>query len=161
MKRSIIRWYIAKIKPRMETKIKEYLDSAGIENFRPTQMPDTLFVRATEEAVFSLLKNSGLTMNFQYNPVSHQLQTIPDKQMADFVLLQKHSEELLFLPEPENLHGGEKVRVVGGEYSGVEGEIYRIKGHKRVVVRLGNLGAIALGEYVAKENLRLKKYEVK
>jgi transcription antitermination factor NusG len=153
MERSIVRWYIARIKPRTETKIKEYLDSAGIENFRPAQMSDTIFVRAVEETVFSLLQNSSLAMDFQYNPVSHRLQTIPDKQMADFVLLQKHSEELFFLPEPEKLQGGEKVRVVGGEYSGVEGEIYRIKGHKRVVVRLGNLGAVALGGYVAKENL--------
>ena len=37
--------------------------------------------------------------------------------------------------------------------AGIEGELYRLKGHKRVVVRLGNLVSVAMSEYIAKENL--------
>jgi hypothetical protein len=73
--------------------------------------------------------------------------------MADFCFLHTHFEGLTVLPEPEKLTGGEKVRVIGGEYAGIEGEIYRIKGHKRVVVRLGRDLAVAAGSYIAKENL--------
>ncbi|MDR1681976.1 MAG: hypothetical protein LBS25_01095 [Candidatus Symbiothrix sp.] len=153
MMQSIVRWYVAKIKPRTEKKIKKYLDSAGVENFYLLQMPDTIFVRADKETLLSLPKASGLNMDFQYNPAIHQLQTVSDKQMADFIFLQNHSGDLIVLPEPEKLIGGEKVKVIGGEFAGIEGEIYRIKGHKRVVVRLADCGAVALGNYIAKENL--------
>jgi transcription antitermination factor NusG len=153
MMQSIVRWYVAKIKPRTEKKIKKYLDSAGLEIFQSLHIPNTIFVRSDKKIVLSLPKDCGLMMDFQYDPATHQLQTISDKQMADFIFLQNHSGDLIVLPEPEKLIGGEKVKVIGGEFAGIEGEIYRIKGHKRVVVRLGNLGAVALGSYVAKENL--------
>jgi transcription antitermination factor NusG len=159
MKQSIIRWYVAKVKPRTETKIKEYLDRIGVENYLPLQLdgqlllPGLFFVHTDRETALSLPQESGLTMNFLYDPATHQLQFVPDKQIADFQFVQNHFDELIFLPEPERLQGSEKVRVIGGKYAGTEGEIYRIKGHKRVVVRLGNAGAVALGSYVAKENL--------
>ena len=153
MAQSIVRWYVAKVKPRTEKKIKEYLNGVGVENFQHPQMSDTVFVRAAWEQVLCIPQACGLMMDFQYNPATHQLQTISDKEMADFIFLQNHSKNLIMLPEPEKLRDGEKVKVIGGEFAGIGGEIYRIKGHKRVVVRLGNLGAVALGTYVAKENL--------
>jgi transcription antitermination factor NusG len=92
-------------------------------------------------------------MDFLYDPATHQLQFVSDKQMEDFMFLQNHAGQLIILSESEKLQGGEKVRVIGGEFLGIEGEIYRIKGHKRVVVRLGSLGAVAMGNYIAKENI--------
>jgi transcription antitermination factor NusG len=80
------------------------------------------------------------------------LQVIPDEQMRQFLFLQNFSDRTFFLPNPENLRGGERVKVVGGEFAGVEGELYRIKGHKRVVVKLGNSLAVATS-YIAKEHL--------
>jgi transcription antitermination factor NusG len=159
MKRSIVRWYIAKIKPRTENKIKEYLDHVGEKYFSPIQpdgqslLPDLVFVHADKETVLQISKDSNWEMDFLYNPVTHQLQTVPDKQMTDFMFVHNHTGQLMVLPEPEKLVGGEKVRIVAGEYAGVEGEIYRIKGHKRVVVKLGKDLAVAAGNYIAKENL--------
>jgi transcription antitermination factor NusG len=57
------------------------------------------------------------------------------------------------LTHPEDLQGGERVRIIKGEFAGIEGELYRIKGHKRVVVRLEGLASVALGNYIAKECL--------
>ncbi|MDR1683489.1 MAG: hypothetical protein LBS25_08940 [Candidatus Symbiothrix sp.] len=159
MMQSIVRWYVAKIKPRTGKKIKEYLDSVGVENYLPLQsdeqslLSDLFFVRTDRETALSLPRESGMAMDFLYDPATHQLQFVPDTQIVAFQFVQSHFDELIFLPEPENLQGGENVRVTGGEFAGVEGEIFRIKGHKRVVVRLGNAGAVALGSYVAKENL--------
>ncbi|GHU71001.1 transcriptional regulator [Bacteroidia bacterium] len=159
MKQSIVRWYVAKIKPRTETKITEYLDRVGVKHFSPLQsdgqalLPGIIFVHTTYESALQLPKDSGLAMDFLYDSATHQLQFVPDKQMADFVFLQNHAGQLIILSEPEKLQGGEKVKVTGGEFLGIEGEIYRIKSHKRVIVRLGNLGAVALGSYIAKENI--------
>ena len=73
--------------------------------------------------------------------------------MRCFLFLQRLANKYYSLPNPENLQGGEKVRVIGGEYVGIEGELYRLRGHKRVVVRGGNLLSVAMSEYIAKENL--------
>ena len=73
--------------------------------------------------------------------------------MEQFIFLQRFAGKFYYLPNPENLKGGEKVRVTGGEYAGIEGEIYRLKGHKRLVVRLSNIVSVAMNEYIAKENL--------
>jgi transcription antitermination factor NusG len=72
--------------------------------------------------------------------------------MRDFRFLHDFSDLTIVLPNPENLTGGEKVRVIGGDFAGIEGEIFRIRGHKRVVVRLEGLASVAM-EYIAKENL--------
>jgi transcription antitermination factor NusG len=159
MKQGIVRWYIAKVKPRTENKIIKYLNQLGIENFQPLQpdgqplLPCLLFVRTTREKAIDIPKESGLIMEFLYDPATHQLQYIPEKDMENFIFINRHSNQLIVLPEPEKLTGGEHVRVIGGEFAGIEGEIYRIKGHKRVVVRLGRDLAVAAGSYIAKENI--------
>ena len=45
--------------------------------------------------------------------------------------------------ENANLKRGDRVRVVKGDFAGIEGELIRIKGHKRVVVRLEGLFSLA------------------
>jgi transcription antitermination factor NusG len=80
------------------------------------------------------------------------MQVIPDKQMQDFLFLHNLPGKAILLSHPEDLHGGEKVRVLKGEFEGIEGELYRIQGHKRVVVRLRGLASLATtyipGEYL-------------
>jgi transcription antitermination factor NusG len=48
---------------------------------------------------------------------------------------------------------GERVRVLKGEFAGIEGELIRIRGHKRVVVRLEGLFSMVAGNYIPKEYL--------
>ena len=43
----------------------------------------------------------------------------------------------------ENLKKGDKVRVIKGDFAGIEGELIRVKGHKRVVVRLEGVVSLA------------------
>jgi hypothetical protein len=73
--------------------------------------------------------------------------------MKDFMFLQDFSDRIILLTHPEDLRGGDRVRVIGGEFAGIEGELYRIQGHRRVVVRLEGLVSVAMGSYIAKENL--------
>ena len=41
------------------------------------------------------------------------------------------------------LKRGDKVRIIKGDFAGIEGELIRMRGHKRVVVRLENVAALA------------------
>jgi transcription antitermination factor NusG len=157
MKQRIVRWYAARVKYRTEKDIKHYLETAGIEHYIPLQdgkpsLPSLIFIRTDYERALSLPLECGFSISYLHDASSKGLQVIPDEQMRQFLFLQNFSERTLFLPNPENLQGGERVKVTGGEFAGVEGELYRIKGHKRVVVKLGNSLAVATS-YIAKEHL--------
>ena len=159
MRQRIIRWYAVKVKYRTEQNIKQFLEQSGIEHYIPKQqdgkpaIPGLIFIRTNYDRALSLRAESGYLISYLHDNIHQGFQSIPDGEMQRFLFLQRFSDKFFYLPNPENLQGGEKVRVIGGEFAGIEGEIYRLKGHKRVVVRLGNLVSVAMREYIAKENL--------
>ena len=157
MKQRIVRWYAARVKYRTEKNIKQFLEEAGIEHYIPLQdgkpaIPSLIFVRTDYELALSLPSECGISISYLHDTATKGLQVIPDEQMRQFLFLQNFLDRTFFLPDPENLRGGERVKVTGGEFAGIEGELYRIKGHKRVVVKLGCSLAVATS-YIAKENL--------
>jgi len=156
--RIIRRWYVARVRRETEKNIKQFLEQSGIEHCIPMQegkpvIPSVIFVRTDYNRAVSLREESGMYISYFPDNLTHGFLEIPDREMEQFLFLQRFDGKFFYLPEPEKLHGGEKVRVTGGEYAGIEGELYRLKGHKRVVVRLGNLVSVAMNEYIAKENL--------
>jgi len=52
------------------------------------------------------------------------------------------SEEAIRI-ENKDLKRGDRVRVIKGDFVGIEGELIRVKGHKRVVVRLEGIFSLA------------------
>jgi len=158
MRQCIVRWYVAKVNYRTEKNIKQFLEQAGIEHHVPMQdgkqsIYGLIFIRTDYDRALSLPAESGIGISYLHDSTNHGLQVIPDREMQRFLFLQRFADKYFYLPNPENLQGGEKVRVIGGEFAGIEGELYRLKGHKRVVVRLGNLLSVAMSEYIAKEHL--------
>jgi transcription antitermination factor NusG len=157
MKRSFAQWYIAKVKYRTEKKIKQYLEHEGIQHFilsdemKPA-IPVLVFIRTDYERALSLPSESGFSISYLCDPYTKRFQVIPDKQMQDFLFLQGLPDKAIPLSHPDDLHGGEKVRVIGGEFAGIEGELHRIRGHKRVVVKLRGVASMAT-TYIPKEHL--------
>jgi transcription antitermination factor NusG len=157
MKRSFAQWYVAKVKYRTERKIKYYLEKEGIEHFIPfieekPVIPCLVFICMDYAKALSLPSESGISITYLQDEKTRKFQVIPDKEMKNFIFLNKFSDKTLILSKPENLHDGEKVRVTGGEFEGVEGELHRIHGHKRVVVKLEGLLSMAT-TYIPKEFL--------
>ena len=164
MRHRITRWYAAKMKHRAEQTIKQFLEQEGIEYYVPMQnektaLPGMIFIHTDYDRALSLRAESDYAISYLHDTINHGIQEIPDSEMQRFLFLQRFADKYYYLPNPENLQGGEKVRVIGGEYVGIEGELYRLKGHKRVVVRLGNLLSVAMSEYIAKENLEVVQKE--
>jgi len=152
-------WYAAKVKYQTERKVKVWLDEQAIENFIPFRtaliersgrkikierpiVPGLLFIRTDYKTAYTLPVESKVRMAFLRNLESHQLLVVPDKQMQDFMFLLDFSESTIRV-ENANLRRGDRVRVIKGDFAGVEGELIRIKGHKRVVVRLEGLFSLA------------------
>jgi len=154
-----MQWYAAKVKYQTERKMKTWLDEQTIENFIPFRtilierngrkikrekpiIPGLLFIRTNYSTACNLPDGSRIKMFFMRNLENHKLLIVPDKQMQDFMFLLDFSESALRL-DNSNLKHGDRVRVIKGDFAGIEGELIRIKGHKRVVVRLEGLFSLA------------------
>ena len=89
-----------------------------------------------------MVNDSRFPMSYMIDYMTRSLLVVPDKQMKDFMFLLDFSEEAVHVSN-ENLRRGDRVRVIKGDFAGIEGELVRIKGHKRVVVRLEGLFSLA------------------
>jgi transcription antitermination factor NusG len=157
MKQSFVHWYAARVKYQTERKIKNYLEAQGIQHYIPFQdgkpaIPCLVFIRIDYERALSLPVECGYMISYLYDVNTKKFQIIPDKQMQDFMFLLNYSGATFRIDNPDMKHG-EKVRVLKGEFAGIEGELIRIRGHKRVVVRLDGLFSMVAGSYIPKEYL--------
>ena len=153
-----LHWYVANT-CRQEKKIKQRLDSMGIENFIPFQqiarkihgvvdlievsdIPNLVFIHETFISCMTLIQEYAFDMRYLRDRETGNFLIVPDKQMNDFIFLLDFSKEMVEVVN-ENLKKGDKVRVIKGDFAGIEGELIRVKGHKRVVVRLEGVVSLA------------------
>ena len=153
-----LHWYVANT-CRQEKKIKQRLDSMGIENFIPFQqiarkihgvdklievpvIPNLVFIHTTLKTCMSLIQEYAFDMRYLRDRETGNFLIVPDKQMNDFMFLLDFSKDMVEVVN-ENLKKGDTVRVIKGDFAGIEGELIRVKGHKRVVVRLEGVVSLA------------------
>jgi transcription antitermination factor NusG len=159
MEHKVVYWYAARVKYRTEKMVKNFLEEKEIKHFIPFQrickerkgkrihkekpvISCIVFVNTDYITALSIPRNLGLSMSYFYNNDTKRFQVIPDKQMQDFMFLLDFSESIVRISNA-NLRRGDRVRVIKGEFVGIEGELIRVKGHKRVVVRLEGLFSVA------------------
>ncbi|MDR0830004.1 MAG: UpxY family transcription antiterminator [Prevotellaceae bacterium] len=153
------KWFAAKVKHNTEKKIKTRLDEILTENFVPFRdvvierngrkfrkskplIPSLIFVKTDSQTAMSLSAELNVTIKFLRNLDTKKLLVVPEKSMQDFMFLCDLSESAIQV-ENANLRQGDRVRVIKGDFAGIEGELVRIRGHKRVVVRLEGLFSLA------------------
>ena len=66
--------------------------------------------------------------------------------MEDFIRISSiHDDRVMFLEYNDYLrHVGKRVRIIEGQFAGVEGVIKRIKNNRRVVVQIEGIAAVAI-----------------
>nr|WP_059027237.1 UpxY family transcription antiterminator [Gabonibacter massiliensis] len=165
-------WYAAYTRVNQEMSIKKKLDALNVENYLPLQevvrqepegrkkvrellVRGLIFLRTDRRTSFVLLNDYSLNIVYIRDRETRRSLIIPDKQMKDFMFLLDFSDEVIEIVNKE-LRRGDKVRVIKGPFVGLEGELVRVKGHKRVVVRLEGVVSIATsyipGSYLEKIN---------
>ena len=138
--------YIAKkmVEKYVEGKRKRYLQ---------TLIPNLLFAYTTDKKAKEYVSYTPAIAYLSYyynhfeldeNEMNPPL-TVPDEEMKRFVLATCNKNKHLLFVQPSQCHfkGGERVRVIDGPFTGVEGRVARVAGQQRVVVSLSSIGLIS------------------
>ena len=162
-------WYAARVEPQTEKYFKKWLGIKGIDHFIPFRtivieyngrekkkenplIPCIVFIRTTYDTALSLPDELGFKMSYIRNHDTREIQIVPDKQMQDCMFLFNRSDNPVPHIAGANLARGDKVRVIKGPFMGIEGESVRIKGHRRVIVRLEGILSL-ITPYIPLESL--------
>ena len=172
-------WYPMRVTYGREVKVKEALDTLGIENFLPMHyelvdpgdgnkkrmlvpaIHNLIFIHDSREDI-TLLKTTRrefqplryITKHFAES-VADNILTVPETQMRNFMRVASvQDDSVMFLDNSDYLNRvGRRVLITEGYFAGVEGIIKRIKKNKHVVVQLEGLAAVAV-TYVPASCLR-------
>lgn len=160
-------WYVLRCTPGKEMDLQQKLDKTfGAETFIPIEkvrqrdrhgrftwiqrcaLSSYIFVH-TEKEVFLQMTRSA----YPVRPMSHMVEglwtwiIVPDRDMESFIRVAGNKEQQVVYLDPAKLNfkKGDRVRVVGGSFVGVEGVFMQIGGkhEKRVIIQLEGLIAVA------------------
>ena len=142
-------WYVLRVTYQRELSTKEYLDKLNIENFVPVRVVrrrnskgqffracevavhNYIFIRSTREVIDELKTYKLPMLRYVMHPQNgeNQIMIVPEEQMRNFIAVAgNEDEQVLFMsPEEVALSKGDKVRITGGVFEGVEGQLMRVK----------------------------------
>ncbi len=146
-------WYAVRTTYKRELKIQQILNEKGIENFIPVRIDDTtgvqkiipvmqnvIFIRSSRNIIDQLKTSEGVLSSLRYiiNMDNGKLFIIPDEQISNFMLISSTmNDSLIYMSASEiGNRTGERYIITGGDYKNAVGEIIRVKGDRRFVVRI-------------------------
>lgn len=112
-------------------------------------IPNILFVYTTRERIEQFVKDTPELpfLTFYYNHFEQEYEgknaplTIPFQEMMNFIRLTRIDNAHIMLVDAKQCHykSGDIVRVMEGDFAGVEGRVARVAGQQRVVVEIEGL----------------------
>lgn len=110
-----------------------------------SDLPNLIFLRCRETAVLQVMRDLHDRVFFYKDPGRRFPEAIPDGQMRTFQLLAPfHGKPVIYLPvDDQSIFKGTRYRVTAGEYEGCVGILKRIKGEKRLIIKLTDYAAVA------------------
>lgn len=168
--RTVIHWYPMYSAYASELKVKAELDILGIENFVPMKyalvnrgperrrelvpaLHNLIFIRESREKITSLKMFNRVCIPLQYMMTEtiggyKDFMVISDDEMSNFMkVASQPSEQAAYLRYEDFLNKeGRKVKIIDGNFAGVEGVVKRIRKDRVVVVLLKGIAAIAITE---------------
>ena len=162
-------WFALSAPYRNEKRAKFLLESKGIKTFLPMRyeiiknkyggkskelvpaVSNLLFAYSTQEKL-QQVKTGVKYIQYKVKPEGGKNVPIivPENQMEQFITVCKdYNEQLLYFTSEEiDIKAGQHIKVIGGEFDGLEGYFVKIKGkrNKRVVVHLPDIVSVALTE---------------
>lgn len=163
-------WYPMRVTYGREVKVKEALDTLGIENFLPMHyelvdpgdgnkkrmlvpaIHNLIFIYDSREDITRLKTTKREFQPLRYitkrfaESIDDNILTVPDSQMQNFIRVASvQDDSVMFLETGDYINKiGQRVQITEGYFAGVEGVVKRIKKNKHVVVQLEGLAAVAI-----------------
>jgi transcription antitermination factor NusG len=147
-----------------ELVLKAFLDQNHIENFIPMRyefvlrngqrirklvpaVHNLVFIRATRKTIDEIKEENAVSLPLRYimDRETRRPIVVPESQMRNFIAVAgNYEQQVIYLPAVEySMRKGERVRITGGVFEGVEGVFVRVKGDRRVVVSIQGVMAVA------------------
>lgn len=163
-------WYVLRVSYGRSERVGRLLTKRSIAYYLPMHtvvklvnnkrrkvteplLPNLIFVHAEPDVLYDLVVNANpdRLMTYYYNHFKtdsfgkNPPLTIPERSMASFIKVTSSANENVRIISPRYCHfkSGDRVRVMGGEFEGVEGRVARAAGQQRVIVELEGLCLIA------------------
>ena len=153
VKQNEYEWYAVYTKTNGEKKILKNLQNENIECYLPLskklkQWSDRkkwveepffrnyLFVKVGRQEFFNVLSIPGVV---SYVSFGGQPQRIPSEQISNIKKLIEQQEREVVLSR-ENIEKGQNAEVLIGPFKGLQGEVVKIYGNYRIVIRIEALG---------------------
>lgn len=161
-----IAWYVLRVTYQRELTAKALLDGVSVESFIPVRrekkrsqsglalgwvekplVHNYIFVHDSMSRIYELKTGRLPFLRYVMGAGDDGLlcaQTVPDKQMQDFIRIVE-SQKYRPVDPKIDLHEGDKVRILTGLFEGVEGVFVRVPDRKGkcVVVRIEGVAAVA------------------
>ena len=163
-------WYVLRVSYGRAEKANELLKVKGIETHLPLHtiykevngkrkkqripiLPNFLFAKTTLSVLQSFLKSSPdlSFITFYYDHFNKKTDgknpplVVPKESMDNFIKLTSiDNEHILLIDEVNGTYKqGDYVRIIDGQFKGIEGRVTKITGQKRVIVELPGLCSVA------------------
>ncbi|MBQ8988760.1 MAG: UpxY family transcription antiterminator [Prevotella sp.] len=168
-----LHWFPMRVTYSRELFVKAFLDEIGVETFIPMRyepeegkhprhqvlrpaVRNLIFLHSTQERITELKITRREMSAVRYimrplyddkhNLTGREILTVPDAQMENFVRVASVTDDRVFFIENLDFAGkpGQRVKIVEGDFAGVEGVVKRVKKNKCVVVQIEHVAAVAI-----------------
>lgn len=164
------KWFVLRVTYGREFKAYNYITKDHTEAYLPlgyvlkvcngkkkrvlsSLLPNFLFVYATPEKVEEYVKHTPELhyLTYYYNHFSvgelgkNPPLTVNYNEMMNFIRVTSIRNEHIRLVTPQHCHykSGDRVRIIDGDFAGIEGKVARVSGQQRVVVELPGVCIVA------------------
>lgn len=144
MQQNNLEWFATRaIKDR--PYVLRYLEVQGVQTAGISDIKSLIFIHCPLSEARTLKSELWDRVLFYRGAESRDPQAIPDGVMNTFLLMAPfHKEPVIYLPVDKiSFFEGQRKRVTKGAFKGCEGVIRRIKGERRLIVKLSDRAAIA------------------
>ena len=138
VKEEKICWFATITRSGQWKKIDRRLGELGVEHYIPYSYKTMVFLHTTKSTALTLVNSGEVKGRFLIDHNTRTLLEVPQKQMDDFMRILDLSPEAECLTQVP-LAKGDRVRVVKGALSGVEGDIDEMHGGLYLVVSVASM----------------------
>lgn len=140
-----VQWYVLTTRYLRASRVEEEMREEDFECFVPPKITNMLFVHSTRERIdfFLTYKESGQQLTYMRSRQDLQPIVVPDRDMHYFILICKGCDMPIIMQECPVIKLGDRVRVISGPLTGIEGNVVRMRKAKRVLVAIGQLVWVA------------------